>query len=147
MWRIHKPCMCFLFFRVISHSLMIATLLLKLLYIWVRKSARPSSALVNSVVEVVSRHMATQFDQSNSPQLFSEGVLLLGPLLSCTRSKRSKRVCIELLSGCWNKSIPLWAHLKWLFQICLRVLGMLCLLFRVFIMLECWTSCGEFGKR
>lgn len=73
-------------------------LLLRLLYIWVRKSTRPSSALVESAVEVISSNLSNLFDHVMSPHLFSEAVLLLGSLAFVrSASESSKRVCLELM--------------------------------------------------
>ncbi|EXC33992.1 hypothetical protein L484_007549 [Morus notabilis] len=73
-------------------------LLLRLLYIWVRKSTRPSSALIDSAVEIISHNLSALFDHNNSPYLFSEAVLLLGSLAFVRSvSESSKRVCLELL--------------------------------------------------
>lgn len=73
-------------------------LFLRLLYIWVKKSTRPSSALIDSVVEVISHLFSMQFDKSRSPLLLSEGLLLLGSLsFAPLASESSKRVCLELL--------------------------------------------------
>ncbi|XP_061990224.1 uncharacterized protein LOC133708733 [Rosa rugosa] len=75
------------------------TLFLRLLYIWVRKSARPSSVLVDSAVEVLSNlFSSTQYESKKSPGLFSEGVLLLGSFsFAPSASENSKTVCLELL--------------------------------------------------
>ncbi|EXB85448.1 hypothetical protein L484_023681 [Morus notabilis] len=69
-----------------------------LLYIWVRKSTRPSSALIDSAVEIISRNLSALFDHNNIPFVFSEAVLLLGSLAFVRSvSESSKRVCLELL--------------------------------------------------
>ncbi|KAM5553626.1 hypothetical protein ABKV19_025720 [Rosa sericea] len=75
------------------------TLFLRLLYIWVRKSARPSSVLIDSAVEVLSDlFSSTQYESKKSPRLFSEGVLLLGSFsFAPSASESSKAVCLELL--------------------------------------------------
>lgn len=75
------------------------TLFLRLLYIWVRKSARPSSVLIDSAVEVISNlFSSTQYDSKKSPSLFSEAVLLLGSFsFAPLASEISKTVCLELL--------------------------------------------------
>lgn len=75
------------------------TLFLRLLYIWVRKSARPSSVLIDSAVEVISNlFSSTQYDSKKSPSLFSEAVLLLGSFsFAPLASESSKTVCLELL--------------------------------------------------
>lgn len=73
-------------------------LLLRLLYIWVRKSFRPSSALIDSAVETLSHLLATELGSKKSPEFFSEGVLLLGAFSSVPSvSESSKTVCLELL--------------------------------------------------
>lgn len=73
-------------------------LFLRLLYIWVKKSTRPSSILIDSVVGVISRLFSTQFDNSKSPLLFSEGLLLIGSLSFVpSASESSKTVCLELV--------------------------------------------------
>ena len=83
-------------------------LLLRLLYIWVRKSTRPSSALIDSVVEVISQHVSSQFDHGQNPLLFSEGVLLLGSLAFVRlASESSKRVCLELICRLLEEKYPL----------------------------------------
>ncbi|CAK7325175.1 unnamed protein product [Dovyalis caffra] len=72
--------------------------LLRLLYIWVRKSFRPSSVLIDSAVEALSHLLATEFDSKKSPEFFSEGVLLLGAFSFVSSvSESSKTVCLELL--------------------------------------------------
>ncbi|XP_050372127.1 uncharacterized protein LOC126790043 isoform X2 [Argentina anserina] len=75
------------------------TLFLRLLYIWVRKSARPSSVLTDSAVDVLANLLSsTQYDSNKSPRLFSEGVLLSGALsFAPSGSESLKTVCLELL--------------------------------------------------
>ncbi|WRX12073.1 hypothetical protein QQP08_004560 [Theobroma cacao] len=73
-------------------------ILLRLLYIWVRKSARPSTVLIDSAVDVLSRVFTTEFGLKKSASFLAEGFLLLGaisfvPLVS----ESSKLVCLELL--------------------------------------------------
>ncbi|PQQ12910.1 uncharacterized protein Pyn_35315 [Prunus yedoensis var. nudiflora] len=77
------------------------TLFLRLLYIWVRKSARPSSVLIDSAVKALSNVFSTtQYNPQKSPHLFSEGVLLLGSLsFAPSASESSKTVFLGLL--CW----------------------------------------------
>lgn len=75
-------------------------LFLRLLYVWIRKSFRPSLVLVDSAVEVLSQVFTSKLGSNSSPSLLAEGVLLLGafacrPLLS----EASKNVCLELLCG------------------------------------------------
>lgn len=73
-------------------------LFLRLLYIWVRKSTKPSSVLVDSAVEVVARVFSLQFDTRKSSSLLSQGVLLLGALSAASvASEHSKTVCLDLL--------------------------------------------------
>lgn len=75
------------------------TLFLRLLYIWVRKSARPSSVLIDSAVDVLRNlFSSTQYDSKKNPRLFSEGILLLGSFSFVpSGSENSKTVCLELL--------------------------------------------------
>lgn len=69
---------------------------LRLLYIWVRKSSRPSSFLIDSAVNVVSQLFSSQFNAKKSSTLFSESVLLLGALSSVSDvSENSKRICLD----------------------------------------------------
>lgn len=53
-------------------------LLLRTLYIWVRKSLRPSSVLIDSAVVSLSHLLAIEFGSKKSPEFLSESVLLLG---------------------------------------------------------------------
>ncbi|KAF5729386.1 hypothetical protein HS088_TW21G01551 [Tripterygium wilfordii] len=73
-------------------------LLFRLLYIWVRKSFRPLSTLIVSVIDVLSHFFATEFSSKKSSELFSEGILLLGAF-SCVPivPEKTKIVCLELL--------------------------------------------------
>ncbi|KAK2995965.1 hypothetical protein RJ640_026004, partial [Escallonia rubra] len=73
--------------------------LLRLLYIWVRKSAKPSSMLIDSAVGVVSDLFAYKFEFNWSSLFFSEGVLLLGAFAFVpSTSEKSRSICLELLS-------------------------------------------------
>lgn len=73
-------------------------ILLRLLYIWIRKSVRPSSELVDSAVGVISRVFATEFGLKKSPSFFAEGLLILGAISFVpVVSESSKIVCLELL--------------------------------------------------
>ncbi|KAJ6690653.1 hypothetical protein OIU85_006862 [Salix viminalis] len=73
-------------------------LLFRLLYIWVRKSFRPSSALIDLAVETLSHLLATELGSKKSPEFFSEGVLLLGAFSFVPSvSESSKTACLELL--------------------------------------------------
>ncbi|XWS65381.1 hypothetical protein CRYUN_Cryun05aG0108000 [Craigia yunnanensis] len=72
-------------------------ILLRLLYIWVRKSVRPSTVLIDSAVDVLSRVFATEWFEEK-PSFLAEGILILGaisfvPLVF----ERPKIVCLELL--------------------------------------------------
>ncbi|POO03555.1 Armadillo-type fold containing protein [Trema orientale] len=83
-------------------------LLLRLLYVWVRKSTRPSSALIDSAVEAISHCLSSEFDYSKNPLLFSEGVLLLGSLAFVrSASESSKRVCLEFICRLLEEKYPL----------------------------------------
>ncbi|GAB2300922.1 hypothetical protein Dimus_034956 [Dionaea muscipula] len=73
-------------------------LFLRLFYIWARKSSRPSSALIDSAVDVVSRLLANRVDVERSSPLFSEVVLLLGALSAVRSLSEITRVnCLELM--------------------------------------------------
>lgn len=73
-------------------------LFLRLLYIWVRKSFKPSLLLVDSAVEALSLLFNAQFGSRKSPLLFSEGVLLLGAFSFVpAASEGSKTVCLDML--------------------------------------------------
>ncbi|XVF15194.1 hypothetical protein REPUB_Repub09cG0129500 [Reevesia pubescens] len=73
-------------------------ILLRLLYIWVRKSVRPSTALIDSAMVVVSRVFATEFGLKKSPYFLAEGILILGAISFVPPvSESSKIVCLELL--------------------------------------------------
>ncbi|XVF40978.1 hypothetical protein PTKIN_Ptkin01aG0244200 [Pterospermum kingtungense] len=73
-------------------------ILLRLLYIWVRKSVRPSTALIDSAVDVLSRVFAAEFGLKKSPSFLAEGILIFGAIsFVLSASESSKTVCIELL--------------------------------------------------
>lgn len=73
-------------------------LLLRLLYIWVRKSSKPSSVLIDTAVGVLHHLLSLHFDSKHSPFFYSGGVLLLGALSFVPSiSEKSKTVCLELL--------------------------------------------------
>ncbi|KAK3006253.1 hypothetical protein RJ639_016879 [Escallonia herrerae] len=73
--------------------------LLRLLYIWVRKSAKPSSMLIDSAVGAVSDLFAYKFEFNRSSLFISEGVLLLGAFAFVpSTSEKSRSICLELLS-------------------------------------------------
>ncbi|XP_042503714.1 uncharacterized protein LOC122080898 [Macadamia integrifolia] len=72
---------------------------LRLLYIWVRKSSRPSPPLIETAVSVVSRLLSFESDAGKSSSLVSNGILLLGAItLVPFLSRSSKNVCLEMLS-------------------------------------------------
>lgn len=72
---------------------------LRLLYIWVRKSSKQSSALIDSTVEILLRIFYEKFSVNKSSSFFSEGVLLLGAISFVPSiTEKSKLVCLELLS-------------------------------------------------
>ncbi|XXG68952.1 hypothetical protein AAC387_Pa06g1932 [Persea americana] len=72
-------------------------LLLRLLYIWVRKSSKPSSALLDSSVPIISGALST-FSDALDYFLVSEAILLLGSLsMVPILSESPKRVCLDLL--------------------------------------------------
>ncbi|OWM88420.1 hypothetical protein CDL15_Pgr003832 [Punica granatum] len=71
-------------------------LLLRLLYIWVRKSFRPSTAILDSAVEVVVS--GALCDCRADPLLFAEAVLLLGAFsFAPAVSQKSKVASLECL--------------------------------------------------
>lgn len=73
-------------------------LILRLLYVWLRKSSKPSLALMDLTVEVVARLFFDQFDAKKSTALFAEGVLLVGAFCfvpSVTES--NKTFCLKLV--------------------------------------------------
>nr|DAD37032.1 TPA_asm: hypothetical protein HUJ06_007673 [Nelumbo nucifera] len=73
-------------------------LFLRLLYIWARKSSKPSPSLVESTVSFLSRFLSAQFDSEKSYSVVCEAILLLGALsLVPVLSRSSKGVCLELL--------------------------------------------------
>ncbi|XP_038903923.1 uncharacterized protein LOC120090375 isoform X2 [Benincasa hispida] len=73
-------------------------LFLRILYIWVRKSLRPSLVLVDSSVEVLSHIFSSKIELRKNPLFFSEGVLVLGAIsYLLSASEKSKLCCLELL--------------------------------------------------
>lgn len=73
-------------------------LLLRLLYIWVRKSFRPSLAIMDSAMQALSHLFATEVGCSKSPKFFSEAVLLFGAFSFVpSLSESTKTICLELL--------------------------------------------------
>lgn len=73
-------------------------LLFRLLYIWIRKSSKPSLELIDLAIKVISHLVSTCFDSKKSSYLFCEVVVLLGALsFSPSVSEKSKTLCLELL--------------------------------------------------
>ncbi|GLT57016.1 hypothetical protein SLA2020_300220 [Shorea laevis] len=83
-------------------------LLLRLLYIWVRKSFRPSAQLIDSAVDVLSRVFTTEFALKKSPPFLGQGILILGAIsFSPQVSENSKKVCLDLLCKLLEEEHPL----------------------------------------
>ncbi|XVE52401.1 hypothetical protein DITRI_Ditri02bG0119300 [Diplodiscus trichospermus] len=83
-------------------------ILLRLLYIWVRKSVRPSATLIDSAVDVLSHVFATEFGLKKSPYFLAEGILILGAISFVPlASESSKIVCLELLCRLLEEDYPL----------------------------------------
>ncbi|CAI9118028.1 OLC1v1019530C2 [Oldenlandia corymbosa var. corymbosa] len=73
-------------------------LFFRLLYIWVRKSSRQSSLIIDSVVEVLTRLFSERFKGRKNLLFFSEGIVLLGAISFIPHvSEKSRTVCLELL--------------------------------------------------
>ncbi|KAI4370047.1 hypothetical protein MLD38_018434 [Melastoma candidum] len=73
-------------------------LFLRLLYIWLRKSFRPSPAAIASAVEVICKVLSGRREWGEHPLLFSEGVLILGAFSSGpAASPNSIGKCLDLL--------------------------------------------------
>uniref|UniRef100_A0A5B6ZQY1 Uncharacterized protein n=1 Tax=Davidia involucrata TaxID=16924 RepID=A0A5B6ZQY1_DAVIN len=73
-------------------------LFLRLLYIWVRKTSKPTSVLIDSAVEIISHLFSAHFESNRSSSFFSEGVLLLGAFsFMPSIPEKSKTVSLELL--------------------------------------------------
>ncbi|XP_050210291.1 uncharacterized protein LOC126660702 [Mercurialis annua] len=73
-------------------------LLVRLLYIWVRKSFRPSPVLVDSAVEVLSKVLNSNVHVKESPELFAGAILVLGAFsFVAAATEASRTVCLELL--------------------------------------------------
>ncbi|XP_050942459.1 uncharacterized protein LOC103490955 isoform X2 [Cucumis melo] len=73
-------------------------LFLRILYIWVRKSLRPSLVLLDSSVEVLSQIFSSKIELRKKPLFISEGVLVLGAIsYQLSASEKSKLCCLELL--------------------------------------------------
>lgn len=77
-------------------------LLLRIFYIRVRKSSRPSSILIDTAVVSLSHLLAIEFGSKKSPEFLSESMLLLGAFSFVPSvSESSKTVCCV---GCWRMS-------------------------------------------
>lgn len=75
-------------------------LLLRLLYIWVRKSFKPSPALIDLAVEVLTNVLDAEFSVKKSPFFYAEGLLLLGAFSFAPYvPEKSKMACLQLLCG------------------------------------------------
>ncbi|XP_058104693.1 uncharacterized protein LOC131248431 [Magnolia sinica] len=71
-------------------------LLLRLLYVWTRKSSKPSLSLLDSSFPILSRILTV--DASVEESFVSEGVLLLGAISAVPGlSGSSRKVCCDLL--------------------------------------------------
>ncbi|CAH9132105.1 unnamed protein product [Cuscuta epithymum] len=72
--------------------------LLRLLYIWTRKSSRPSSHVVDYAVEVILHLFSVRFHSDNISAFYTEGVLILGALsFVSSASEKSRKACHETL--------------------------------------------------
>ncbi|CAM8884467.1 unnamed protein product [Rhodiola kirilowii] len=75
-------------------------LILRLLYIWVRKSSRPSVEIVGLGVEALCKIFKDQFDglRNQSPKIFAEFVLILGAVCFIPSLGNDLRtVCLDML--------------------------------------------------
>nr|XP_027190396.1 uncharacterized protein LOC101513494 isoform X2 [Cicer arietinum] len=73
----------------------------RLLYIWIRKSTKPNFAIVDSVVEFLSKlFLSSQFyDFGDNPVFFSEAILLLGAFSFVhSLSENTKKLCLDIFS-------------------------------------------------
>ncbi|KAL4570842.1 hypothetical protein LXL04_026505 [Taraxacum kok-saghyz] len=72
-------------------------LFLRLLYIWVRKSSKPSPVLINSSINVLFQLFSSQFVANKSSLFFTEGLLLLGAFSFIPSIPENSRTqCLEL---------------------------------------------------
>ncbi|XP_022152750.1 uncharacterized protein LOC111020395 isoform X2 [Momordica charantia] len=79
-------------------------LFLRILYIWVRKSLRPSLILIDSSVEVLSQIFSSRIELRKSPSFLSEGILVLGAFsFLFSASENSKLFCLELLCSLFEQ--------------------------------------------
>ncbi|RYR73544.1 hypothetical protein Ahy_A02g007930 isoform B [Arachis hypogaea] len=74
-------------------------LFFRLLYIWVRKASKPTAAIIDSAMDVLSNLFSSQFDSGNCHAFFSESVLLLGSFsFASSAFESTKTFCLDLLS-------------------------------------------------
>lgn len=81
---------------------------LRLLYIWVRKSSKPSPAFINSSVNVLFQLFSSQSIANKSALFFTEGLLLLGAFTfvpSISEETRSR--CLELFCKLFEEDYKL----------------------------------------
>ncbi|KAI3756997.1 hypothetical protein L6452_04530 [Arctium lappa] len=72
-------------------------LLLRLLYIWVRKSSKPSPVFINSSIDVLFQLFASQSFTNKSSLFFTEGLLILGAFSFVpSLSEETRTRCLEL---------------------------------------------------
>lgn len=72
-------------------------LFLRLLYIWVRKSSKPSPVLINSSINVVVQLFSSQSVANKSALFFTEGILLLGAFTFVPSvSEETRTQCMNL---------------------------------------------------
>ncbi|GMH29815.1 hypothetical protein Nepgr_031658 [Nepenthes gracilis] len=73
-------------------------LLFRLLYIWIRKSTKPSLELIDSAVSVIFHTFSQGLIDKRSIHLVSESVLLLGAFSAvATMAESTKKICLELI--------------------------------------------------
>ncbi|RAL53390.1 hypothetical protein DM860_007062 [Cuscuta australis] len=83
-------------------------LLLRLMHIWIRKSSRPSSSVVDYAVEVLLHLFSKRFRSDEILAFYSEAVLLLGALsFVSSASGKSKEACLQMLCVLFEKEIKL----------------------------------------
>ncbi|KAK9053172.1 hypothetical protein SSX86_029803 [Deinandra increscens subsp. villosa] len=72
-------------------------LLLRLLYVWVRKSSKPSIVLINSSINVLFQLFSSQSVTNKSAMFFTEGILLLGAFTFVpSTSEDTRKQCLDL---------------------------------------------------
>lgn len=73
-------------------------LILRLLYVWLRKSSKQDALVIDSAVQLLIQFFSEKFSSNKSPLFFSEGILLFGAIsLTPSASEKSKMVCLEML--------------------------------------------------